>query len=147
MKKISILLLAVLALFAITACDNSTEKPETVNVPSWADGTYDVKMNGMLPAGTLKIGSGSFTMTVTLLDPPMQVSSTNITNITEQNDYVNAENQKEYKLAGTLSLTISGQEPTAGPASFVFTKISETELTLSADLGGGSVMSFTCEMQ
>lgn len=146
MKKIPILLLAVLMLFAITACDNSTEAPETVNVPSWVeDGTYALmyaESEQTDKVGDLTIKNGDFSVTV----GPITVNSSNITNITEQSDYVNAENQKEYKLAGTLSLTIPGQEPTSVPASFIFTRISDTELTLRANLGG-SPMNFTCEMQ
>ena len=147
MKKISILLLAVLMLFAITACDNSTESPETVNVPSWADGTYTVKMGEpATEAGELKIGNGNFSVTVDMGIYSMIVDSSSSTNITEQSDYVNAANQKEYKLAGTLTLALPGQEPTSGPASFTFTKISDKKLTLSANLGE-THMNFTCEMQ
>lgn len=144
MKKISILLLAILALFAITACDNSTEAPETVNVPSWADGTYNVKLNGTIPAGTLDIDNGNFTVDVNIGGTSlMQVSSSNITNITEQRDYLNTENQKEYKLTGTLTLP----ESTPSTASFIFTQISTTELNLVADLGGEQPMIITCEKQ
>ena len=69
MKKISILLLAVLALFAITACDNSTEEPKDtvvqlstteLEVPVWAEGVY----NDSSEALTLTIANGKFSIEV-----------------------------------------------------------------------------------
>ena len=69
MKKISILLLAVLALFAITACNNSTEEPKDtvvqlstteLEVPVWAEGVYSDSNDSM----TLTIANGKFSIEV-----------------------------------------------------------------------------------
>lgn len=142
MKKVSILLLIVLALFSFSACDNSTDVPK-VNVPSWADGTYSVGMamgEYVSNLGTLTIGNGDFSMTVGEGETALQVTSANIT-VDEQKDTVNAEGQKEYRLSGTI--TFDGESRTA---SFVFTKISDTQLSLNANLGG-TVMPLICEKQ
>lgn len=75
MKKISILLLAVLALFAITACDNSTNEPPVEKFsPSWAVGKYSATVLGSMPM-TATITDDGFDIQITIGTSSIPISS------------------------------------------------------------------------
>ena len=83
MKKISILLLAVLALFAITACDNSTNEPPAEKFsPSWAVGSYSasVMLMGQETIMNATITDSGFDIQLTLMGQPISISSNGTVN-------------------------------------------------------------------
>lgn len=113
MKKISILLLAVLALFAITACDNSTEEPKDtvvqlstteLEVPVWAEGVYNDSSEQL----TLTIKDGKFSIEVpgigaideTKIDLPC----------TEQKEITKADGTKQYVLTAKFNIMMPATE-------------------------------------
>ena len=117
---------------------------DSVKVPEWADGTYEVSMNDS-PAGELKIESGIFTMNVSAGPVTMTVSSNNIDLITKQID-TESNGMHVYELnADVLDLGSMGK----GPASFVFTQVDDNILTLTGFVTlGGSIkfdLDITCE--
>ena len=75
MKKISILLLAVLSLFVITACDNSTNEPPAEKFsPSWAVGKYSATVLGSMPM-TATITDDGFDIQITIGTSSIPISS------------------------------------------------------------------------
>lgn len=113
MKKISILLLAVLALFAITACDNSTEEPKDtvvqlstteLEVPVWAEGVYNDSSEQL----TLTIKDGKFSIEVPGIG---SVDETKINMpCTEQKEITKADGTKQYVLTAKFNIIMPATE-------------------------------------
>ena len=135
MKKISILMLAILALFAITACDNSTEEPKDtvvqlstteLEVPVWAEGVYNDSSKDL----TLTIKDGKFSIEVPYIG---SVDETKIDMpCTEQKEITKADGTRQYIL--TAKIDIFG--PGTATEDSILTVTQVDEQTLDVTLSG-----------
>ena len=135
MKKISILMLAILALFAITACDNSTEEPKDtvvqlstteLEVPVWAEGVYNDSSKDL----TLTIKDGKFSIEVPYIG---SVDETKIDMpCTEQKEITKADGTRQYIL--TAKIDIFG--PGTATEDSILTVTQVNEQTLDVTLSG-----------
>lgn len=100
MKKISILLLAVLSLFAITACDNSTNEPPAEKFsPSWAVGKYSATVLGSMPM-TATITDDGFDIQITIGTSSIPISSNGEGVTVTKNEKNDAEKTWDIVLSG-----------------------------------------------
>ena len=100
MKKISILLLAVLSLFVITACDNSTNEPPAEKFsPSWAVGKYSATVLGSMPM-TATITDDGFDIQITIGTSSIPISSNGEDVTVTKNEKNDVEKTWDIVLAG-----------------------------------------------
>lgn len=131
MKKISIMLLAVLALFAITACDNSTNEPPVEKFsPSWAIGTYSATV--LDNEAKANITDDGFDIQLSLSGMPISISSNGDGVSVSKNEKNDTEKTWDIVLTG---IKIMGQD--VGNVTVSMTSVTDNqELTGKVELEG-----------